>query len=357
STIFIEYVQAYIRLFQALTTRQVLALNLLVEYEHKLGSSLAQLHLNNYISYIAEEVEVFWYWLETFVTYVIGGESLMMNPAYDADKAWFYNQADNAALKAMGLDSGIVVRVFWNTEPMGLSPTLPGFQKTLGMLLPVYDIFKNSASGVKLTLDKQDIQLTSIDEAIEANDPLGTYRLLGFAYQDPELSVEPNVVMRRYVFENPSDGKYTISRSTNSNVVQTPYPIALLENTQKNICNNLFIAEEYLDETKYALNICSETSHVQSLAISAYAPSIRVNNLQREIIYGRSTDPTDPDHIGVLNFALNRYMRIDDEAYWQKTWILFIPTWDSYGVDLVKVNSTDRMTSGRYSSWLVLTNK
>lgn len=357
SPMFIEYVQAYVSLFQALTTRQLLALNLLVEYEHKLGSSLAQLHLNNYNSYIAEEVEVFWYWLETFVTYVIGGESLMMNPAYDADKAWFYNQADNAALKAMGLDSGLVVRVFWNTEPMGFSPILPSFQKTLGMLLPVYDIFKNSASGVKLTLDKQDIQLTGIDEAIEASDPLGTYRFLGFTYQDTELTVEPNVVMRRYVFENLSEGKYTISRSTNSNVVQTPYSITLLENTQKNMCNNLFIAEEYLDETKYALNIGSETLHVQSLAISAYAPSLRVNNLQREIIYGRSTDPTDPDHIGVLNFALNRYMRIDDEAYWQKTWILFIPTWDSYGVDLVKVNSTDRMTSGRYSSWLILTNK
>jgi hypothetical protein len=102
SPVFIEYVQAYIGLFKALTTRQLLALNLLVEYEHKQGSSLSQLHLQNYNSYIAEEVEVFWHWLETFVTYIVGGEGLMLNPAYDADKAWFYNEADNAALKAMG---------------------------------------------------------------------------------------------------------------------------------------------------------------------------------------------------------------------------------------------------------------
>ena len=357
SPVFIEYVQAYIGLFKALTTRQLLALNLLVEYEHKQGSSLSQLHLQNYNSYIAEEVEVFWHWLETFVTYIVGGEGLMLNPAYDADKAWFYNEADNAALKAMGLDSGIVVRVFWNTEPMSLPTTLPSFQKTLGILLPAFNVFRNSASGIKLTLDKQDIQLTAIDEALEASDPLGTYRLLGYTYQDTEQTVEPGVVLRRYVFENLSEGKYTISRSTNNNVVQTPYAITLLENTHKNICNNLFIAEEYLDETKYALNIGPETSYVQSLAISAYAPSLRVNNLQREIIYGRSTDPTDPDHIGVLNVALNRYMKIDDEAYWQKNWILFIPTWDSFGVDLVKVNSTNRTTSGRYSSWLILTNK
>ncbi len=229
---------------------------------------------------------------------------------------------------------------------MSLPTTLPSFQKTLGILLPAFNVFRNSASGIKLTLDKQDIQLTAIDEALEASDPLGTYRLLGYTYQDTEQTVEPGVVLRRYVFENLSEGKYTISRSTNNNVVQTPYAITLLENTHKNICNNLFIAEEYLDETKYALNIGPETSYVQSLAISAYAPSLRVNNLQREIIYGRSTDPTDPDHIGVLNVALNRYMKIDDEAYWQKTWILFIPTWDSFGVDLVKVNSTNRTTSG-----------
>ncbi len=125
---FIEYVQAYIGLFKALTTRQLLALNLLVEYEHKQGSSLSQLHLQNYNSYIAEEVEVFWHWLETFVTYIVGGEGLMLNPAYDADKAWFYNRADNAALKAMGLIPGYC-RVFWNTEPMSLPTSLPSFRK------------------------------------------------------------------------------------------------------------------------------------------------------------------------------------------------------------------------------------
>ncbi len=133
------------------------------------------------------------------------------------------------------------------------------------------------------------------------------------------MTVEPGVVLRRYVFENLSEGKYTISRSTNNNVVQTPYAITLLENTHKNICNNLFIAEEYLDETKHALNIAPETSYVQSHGNISLRSLIESQQSAEEIIYGRSTDPTDPDHIGVLNVALNRYMKIDDEAYWQKT--------------------------------------
>ncbi len=118
---FIQYIQAYVALFKALTTRQLLALNLLVEYEHKQGTSLAPLHLQNYTAYIEEEVEIFWQWLETFVTYALGGESLMTEPLYDPDKAWFFNEADNAALKALGKDSGIVVRVLWNTQPMDFS--------------------------------------------------------------------------------------------------------------------------------------------------------------------------------------------------------------------------------------------
>jgi len=359
SAVFIEYVQGYIKLFKALTIRQLLALNLLVEYEHQKGSNFAQLHLDNYTAYIEAEVEVFWHWLETFVTYALGGEGLMLNPAYDADKAWFYNQADGAALKAMGIDSGIVLRVFWNTEPMSVPSTIEslllGWSKTLGIVKPAYDVFKTT--GVKVTLDKQDIVIASVDEAIEALDSMGKYSVLDFTYQDIENSREPQVVLRRYVFADLSDGKYSISRSTNNNIVQTPYVKTLLENTHKNVCNDLFIASEYLNETTYALNICSETSHVQSLAIAAYAPSMRINNLQREIVYGRSTDPSDPDRIGVLNFTLNRYMSITDKVYWDRVWTLFIPSWEGYHVDLVTVTGTSRTSQTRYSSGLILTDK
>lgn len=358
---FIEYIQAYIALFKALTTRQLLALNLLVEYEHKKGTSLAELHLQNYTAYIEAEVEVFWHWLEVFITYALGGESLMSEPLYDPDKAWFFNEADNVALKALGKDSGIVVRVFWNTQPMdfsvaGSTELLQASLKTaLGYLTPAFNIFKDSSKGVKVTLDKQEIQLTGVDEAIEAKTPLGDLRFLNYTHQDVDATVEPEVVMRRYIFENLEEGRYSISRSTNSNIVQAAYTHTLLENAHKNIANNLFIADEYLSESNYALNICAETSHVQSLAISAYMPSMRINNLEREMTYGR--DPAGHDYVGVLNYALNRYMKISDESYWDRSWILFIPTWDSYGVDLVKVNGTDRFASGRYSCRLILTNK
>jgi len=363
SPAFIEYIQAYVALFKALTTRQLLALNLLVEYEHKQGTSLAPLHLQNYTAYIDEEVEVFWQWLETFVTYALGGEALMTEPLYDPDKAWFFNEADNAALMALGKDSGIVVRVFWNTQPMdfsvaGSTDLLQYSLKTaLGFLTPAFDIFKDPAKGVKLTLDKQEIQLTGVDEAIQANDPNGELRILNYTHQDVDNTEEPEVLMRRYFFENLEEGRYSISRSTNNNIGQTSYTHTLLENTHKNIANNLFIADEYLSESNYALNICSENSQVQSLAIAAYMPSMRINNLEREMTYGRSSNVADHDWVGVLNYALNRYMKISDESYWDRSWILFIPTWDSYGVDLVKVNGTDREASGRYSCRLILTNK
>jgi hypothetical protein len=209
-------------------------------------------------------------------------------------------------------------------------------------LTPAYEIFKDPAKGVKLTLDKQEIQLTGVDEAIQATDPNGELRILSSTQLDRDSTKEPEVLMRRYIFENLSDGRYSISRSTNNNILQTSYTHTLLENTHKNIANNLFIADEYLSESNYALNICSENSQVQSLAIAAYMPSMKINNLEREMTYGRSASVADHDWVGVLNYALNRYMKISDESYWDRSWILFIPTWDSYGVDLVKVNGTDR---------------
>lgn len=361
SEIFADYVNTYINLFKAMTTRQLYALNLLTEYEHNRGSNLAELHYENYSSYIAAEVKEFWKWLEIFVTYAIGGESLMIQPAYDADELWFYNQADDAALKALGKDSGIVVRLFWNSgETMEVTEegeTPQGMKLAFGFLDKIYSAFIDPTGGVKLTLDNQQIQLMGVDEAIEAADPLGSLNKFSFTYQDEEKSKEPGVVVRRYVFENLEDGRYSISRSTNDNVLKTSYTHTLLEEVHKNIVNDQLIAPEYLDESNYALSINSESSQVQSLAISAYMPSMRICGNERQMTYGRSHNIEDHDYVGVLSYSLNKYMKIEGHNYYEKTWILFIPEWSYSPFDAVVVDGTNRETSGRYSCRLILTNK
>jgi len=361
SEIFIDYVNTYINLFKAMTTRQLYALNLLIEYEHNRGSNLADLHHENYNSYMAAEVKEFWKWLEIFVTYAIGGDSIIIEPAYDPDKLWFYNQADDAALKSLGKDSGIVVRLFWNSgETMEVTEdgeTPQGMKLAFGFLDKVYAAFSDPTGGVKLTLDNQQIQLMGVDEAIEAADPLGALHEFSFTYQDKAKSKEPEVIVRRYVFENLDDGRYSISRSTNSNVPETSYTHTLLEEVHKNIVNDQLIAPEYLDESNYALSINSENSSVQSLAISVYTPSMRIKGDQRQMTYGRSHNIADHDYVGVLSFPLNKYMKIEGHNYYEKTWILFIPEWSSSPFDAVVVDGTNRETSGRYSCRLILTNK
>jgi len=358
--IFTDYLNTYINLFKALTTRQLYALNLLVEYEHYKDSNLAELHLENYNSYIAAEVEEFWKWLEIFVTYAIGGDSLMMSPNYEADKAWFYNQADDVALKALGNDTGIVVRLFWNSgETMDLSiagNTPDGLETAFGFLSKAYESFR-SLAGVKLTLDNQQIKLSGIDEAIEASDPAGELHEFSFAYQDEDKSKEPLVTLRRYVFENLEEGRYSISESTNGNIVRTTYSKTLLEDVHENIANDHLIAVEYLDGSNYALDINSESSQVRSLAISAYTPSIRISDSERQITYGRSHNIADHDYVGVLSYVLNKYMKIEGHDYYEKTWILFVPHWSYSPFDAVIIDGTNRETSGRYSSRLILTNK
>lgn len=361
SEIFTDYVNTYINLFKAMTTRQLYALNLLTEYEHNRGSNLAELHFENYNSYLAAEVEEFWKWLEVFVTYAIGGDSLLIQPAYNADDIWFYNQADDAALKALGKDSGIVVRLFWNsgeTMDVSVDSEIPqGMKLAFGFLDKVYSMFNDSTGGVKLTLDNQQIQLMGVDEAIEAASPLGTLHKFSFTYQDAEKSKEPGVIVRRYVFENLEDGRYSISRSTNSNVLGTSYTHTLFEDVHKNIVNDQLIAPEYLDESNYSLSINSESAQVQSLAISAYMPSMRINGAERQMTYGRSHNIADHDYVGVLSFPLNKYMKIEGHNYYEKTWILFIPEWSYSPFDAVVVDGTNRETSGRYSCRLILTNK
>ena len=360
SEIFTDYVNTYINLFKAMTTRQLYALNLLVEYEHYKDSNLAELHLEDYNSYIAAEVEEFWKWLEIFITYAIGGDGLMISPKYDADKAWFYNQADAVALKALGNDTGIVVRLFWNSgETMDLSiagDTPDGLETAFGFLSKAYESFRGPA-GIKLTLDNQQIKLSGMDEAIEASDPTGKFCEFTFTYQDEGKSKEPLITLRRYVFENLDDGRYSISESTNGNIVQTTYSKTLLEEVHKNIANDHLIAVEYLDGSNYALDINSETSQVRSLAISAYTPSMRINGSERQMTYGRSHNIADHDYVGVLSYPLNRYMKIEGHNYYEKTWILFIPHWSYSPFDAVIVDGTNRETSGRYSSRLILTNK
>ena len=361
SEIFIEYVTTYINLFKAMTTRQLYALNLLIEYEHRMGSNMAQHHYDNYNSYLAEEAKEFSKWLEIFVTYSIGGESLMFEPSNKPAKTWFYNEADDAALKALGKDSGIVVRLFWNAgETLELAPggeTSQGIKLAFGFLDKAYAAFSNPSGGVKLTLDNHQIQLMGVDEAIEGSDPLGTLNRFSFTYQDKSKSQEPVVVIRRYVFENLNDGRYSISRSTNNNVPKTSYTHTLLEGAHKNIVNDQLIAPEYLDESNYALSINSENSHVQSLAISVYMPSMRINENERQMTYGRSHNVADHDYVGVLSYPLNRYMKIEDHYYYDRIWTLFIPGWESHPFDTVVVNGTDREASGRYSCRLILTNR
>ena len=361
SEIFIDYVNTYINLFKAMTTRQLYALNLLNEYEHHMGSNMAEHHYDNYNSYLAEEVNEFWKWLEIFVTYAIGGESLMIEPSYDPDKAWFYNEADDAALKALGKDSGIVVRLFWNSgETMDVSvdgETPQGIKLAFGFLDKIYTAFINTAGGVKLTLDNQQIQLMGVDEAIEAIKPLGTLNRFSFTYQDKLKSKEPTVSVRRYVFENLANGRYSISRSTNTNVEKTSYTHTLLEGVHKNIVNDQLIALEYLDESNYALSINSENNQVKSLAISVYMPSLRINDKERQMTYGRSHVVADHDYVGVLSYPLNKYMKIEPLYYYYKIWTLFIPSWDSHPFDAPVVDGTDREAKGRYSCRLILTNK